>query len=290
MRKLKLFYRKYFTPVTIMLVPHTRHRSFSLRLPLVGLYSMFFLCFVGAGYLIVASMQAAKYYQTRAKLAHVNSQFREIEDTLASLKESETRFRKLFSLDSKKAVMDAVVTDAAVMEDTGSIDMQALKKQIDASTRSVGDIRQYLAEKKNTYLTTPVGWPVNGHITSGFGLRQHPVLGKLMFHSGLDISTPSGTPVHATADGVVSFSGWEGRGGNTVVIEDGNGFRTAFAHNSGNNVKVGQRVRRGDIVAYSGATGAATGPHVHYEVWKNGKSVNPVEYLKGWVDKDNSKN
>ncbi len=283
MRKLKLFCRKYFTPVTILLVPHTRHRSFSLRLPLVGLYSMFFLCIVGAGYLVVASMQAAKYYQTRAKLAHVYSQFREIQDTIASLRESETRFRKLFSLKSKTDVMDAVA-----VEDIGSIDMKALKKQIDASIRSVSDIRHYLAEKKNTYLTTPIGWPVNGHITSGYGLREHPILGRLIFHSGLDISIPSGTPVRATADGVVSFSGWEGRGGNTVVIEDGNGFRTAFAHNSRNNVKVGQRVRRGDIIAYSGATGATTGPHVHYEVWKDGKSINPAEYLNGWVDKDNS--
>jgi murein DD-endopeptidase MepM/ murein hydrolase activator NlpD len=283
MRKLKLFLRNYFTPVTILLVPHTRHRSFSLRLPLVGLYSMFFLSIVGACFLAVASMQAAKYYRARAELAHVNSQFREIESSIVSLKESETKFRKLFSLKSKEVVMDAVV-----MEDTGSIDMKTLKKQIDASIRSVSDIRHYLAEQKDVYLTTPIGWPVKGRITSGYGLREHPILGKLMFHSGLDISTASGTPVRATAEGVVSFSGWEGRGGNTVVIEDGNGFRTAFAHNSRNNVKVGQRIRRGDIIAYSGETGAATGPHVHYEVWKDGKSVNPVDYLKGWVEKENS--
>jgi murein DD-endopeptidase MepM/ murein hydrolase activator NlpD len=286
MHKIRLFFRKHFTPVTIMLVPHTRFRSYSVRLPVVGLYTMFFLSLVGSGYVVVASMQAAKYYRTKANLAHVksqfaqiNSQYAEINNTLISLKESEVKFRKLFSLKSKKDVMDAVVT-----EDTGSIDMHALQKQIDASIRSVSEIRHYLAEQKDVYLSTPIGWPVRGHITSGYGLREHPLLGKRMLHSGLDISTPTGTPVRATAEGVVSFSGWEGRGGNTVVVEDGNGFRTAYAHNSNNIVKVGQRVRRGDVIAYSGSTGAATGPHVHYEVMKNGKSVDPSEYLRRWVD------
>jgi murein DD-endopeptidase MepM/ murein hydrolase activator NlpD len=85
---------------------------------------------------------------------------------------------------------------------------------------------------------------------------------------------------------VVSFSGWEGRGGYTVVIENGNGFRTAYAHNRSNTVKVGQRVRRGEVIAYSGSSGASTGPHVHYEVWKNGESVNPSEYMSRWVDKN----
>jgi murein DD-endopeptidase MepM/ murein hydrolase activator NlpD len=286
MHKIRLFFRKHFTPVTIMLVPHTRFRSYSVRLPVIGLYTMFFLSLVGTGYVVVASMQAAKYYRAKANLAHVksqfaqiNSQYAEINNTLISLRESEAKFRKLFSLKSKKDVMDVVV-----MEDTGSVDMKALQKQIDASIRSVGEIRNYLAEQKDMYLSTPIGWPVRGHITSGYGMREHPLLGKRIFHSGLDISVPTGTPVRATAEGVVSFSGWEGRGGNTVVIEDGNGFRTAYAHNGNNIVKVGHRVRRGDVIAYSGSTGAATGPHVHYEVWKNGRSVDPSEYLRRWVE------
>jgi murein DD-endopeptidase MepM/ murein hydrolase activator NlpD len=274
MHKIRLFLRKNLTPVTIMLVPHTRYRSFSVKLPLIGLYSMLFMSIVGTGYMVAASMQAAKYYRTKAKLVHVSSQVAEIKSTLGSLKESESRFRKIFSLKSKKEVMEAVVT-----EDTGAIDMNALKKQIDASIKSVSEIRHYLAEQKDVYLSTPVGWPVTGHITSGFGLREHPLLGKRIFHSGVDISITPGTPVRATADGVACFSGWEGRGGNTVVVEDGNGFRTVYAHNRNNNIKVGQRVRRGDVIAYSGSTGAATGPHVHYEVLKNGKSVDPSNYL-----------
>jgi murein DD-endopeptidase MepM/ murein hydrolase activator NlpD len=274
MHRVRQFLRKHFTPVTIMLVPHTRCRSFSIKLPVIGLCAMMLMSIIGTGYMVAASMQAAKYYRTKERLAHVSSQFAQIKQTLSSLQESENRFRKLFSLKSKKDVMEAVVT-----EDTGSIDMNALKKQIDASIKSVSEIRQYLAEQKDAYLSTPLGWPVKGHITSGFGMREHPLLGKRVFHSGIDISIPQGTPVRTTADGVVSFSGWEGRGGNTVVIEDGNGFRTAYAHNSKNIVKVGQRVRRGDVIASSGSSGSATGPHVHYEVLKNGKSVDPAKYL-----------
>lgn len=279
MQKIRMFVRKYFTPVTIMLVPHTRFRSFSIKMPVIGLYAMLFMSIVGGVYLVAASLQAAKYYQAKARLAYVNSQFAEIENTLGSLKESENRFRRLFSLESKKDVMDAVVT-----EDSGSVNMEALKKEIDASIRSVSEIRAYLEEQKDVYVSTPIGWPVEGRISSGYGMRRHPILGRHMFHSGMDISISSGTPVRATADGVVSYSGWEGRGGNTVVIENGNGFRTAFAHNRRNSVKVGQRVKRGDVVAYVGSTGVSSGPHVHYEVWKNGKSVNPSEYLHGWVD------
>lgn len=279
MHKIRMFFRKNFTPVTIMLVPHTRFRSYSIKLPVFGLYLILLLSIVGSVYLVAASLQAAKFYQTKAKLAYVNSQFAEINNTLSSLKESESKFRKLFSLESKKDVMDAMVE-----EDTGSVNMRALKKQIDASIKSVSEIRQYLSEQKDIYLSTPIGWPAEGRISSKYGIRKHPLLGRRMFHSGVDISMPSGTPLRATAEGVVSFTGWEGRGGNTVVIEDGNGFRTAFAHNRENTVKVGQRVQRGDVIAYSGSTGAASGPHVHYEVWKNGASVDPAQYLNRWVE------
>ncbi|HOP39505.1 MAG TPA: M23 family metallopeptidase [Geobacteraceae bacterium] len=279
MQRIRLFIRKYFTPVTIMLVPHTRFRSFSVKVPVIGLYVMLFLSVVGGIFLVMASLQAAKYYQTKAKLAYVNSQYAEIKSTLSSLKESENRFRKLFSLESKKDVMDAMV-----VEDTGSVNMEALKKEIESSIKTVSEIREYLEEQKDVYLSTPIGWPVEGRITSGYGLRKHPILGRHMFHSGIDISTQTGSPVCATADGVVSYSGWESRGGNTVVIENGNGFRTAYAHNRRNAVNVGQRVKRGDVIAFVGSTGVASGPHVHYEVWKNGKSVDPSEYLRRWVD------
>ncbi len=105
--------------------------------------------------------------------------------------------------------------------------------------------------------------------------------GENEFHSGIDISTNPGNPVRATADGIVSFSGWSGGSGNLVGLEHGHGFSTFYAHNRINAVKVGQKVHRGDVISYVGSTGNSTGPHVHYEIWKDGRHVNPQKYVEG---------
>ena len=120
-----------------------------------------------------------------------------------------------------------------------------------------------------------------GTISSSYGKREHPRSGKDEFHSGIDISTSPGNPIRATADGIVSFSGWSSGNGNLVVLEHGFGFSTFYAHNKMNTVKVGQKVSRDEVVGYLGSTGNTTGPHVHYEVWKDGRSVNPHTYIKG---------
>jgi murein DD-endopeptidase MepM/ murein hydrolase activator NlpD len=95
----------------------------------------------------------------------------------------------------------------------------------------------------------------------------------------VDISVPPGSKVSATANGIVSFSGWAENSGIVVVVEHGRGFSTAYAHNQKTLVTVGQQVVRGDPVALSGSTGISTGPHVHYEIWKNGRHTDPAGYL-----------
>ena len=95
----------------------------------------------------------------------------------------------------------------------------------------------------------------------------------------MDISCSMKTPIHATADGVVSHSGWVNGSGQVVILEHGCGFSTIYAHNSSNVVRAGQKVHKGDIVAYVGMTGKTTGPHVHYEIWKDGRTINPQPYL-----------
>ena len=102
---------------------------------------------------------------------------------------------------------------------------------------------------------------------------------EIRFHTGVDISVPPGTKVSATADGIVSFAGWTEKSGIVVVVEHGRGFSTAYAHNQKASVKVGQRVVRGESIALSGATGVSTGPHVHYEIWKNGRHTDPADFL-----------
>jgi len=117
-------------------------------------------------------------------------------------------------------------------------------------------------------------WPVQGRVSSRYGTRW----GRM--HYGLDIAVPTGTPVRASAAGTVTYAGSMGSYGLLVIIDHGNRVETRYAHNSRIVVKVGQRVKRGDIIAYSGNTGNSTGPHVHFEIRYRGTAVNPENYLK----------
>jgi murein DD-endopeptidase MepM/ murein hydrolase activator NlpD len=116
-------------------------------------------------------------------------------------------------------------------------------------------------------------WPVQGVLTSGFGWRW----GRM--HEGIDLAVPVGTPVVAAAAGTVIVAGWFGGYGNLVVVDHGNGFSTAYGHNTSVTVGVGQLVAQGQLISYSGSTGHSTGPHVHFEVRVNGTAVDPLGYL-----------
>lgn len=122
--------------------------------------------------------------------------------------------------------------------------------------------------------------PIQGYITSDFGLRLHPVYKRPIFHTGTDFSAPVGTRVLATADGVVASSGFDKGYGKKVVIDHGFGYQTIYAHLSKAVVRQGQHIRRGDVIAFSGNTGLSTGPHLHYEVRKDNIVVNPTAYFQ----------
>lgn len=276
MQKLRPLLKKLSTTVTIMLVPHSMGRSLNLRMPyaLLGLLLMF--AGVGAVYTVSLTYHALGLYEMKQKYVHMSSQFQEMKSTINSLKNSESEFKRLFSLGSRKKVLDAM--DAP--RDDGSINIEELKLQVKESMAAVSEIREYMAKERDVYRATPQGVPVEGHVTSGFGMRVHPKSGRNQFHSGMDLNAQRGTPVHATADGIVSFSGWSRGSGNIVVIEHGHGFSTVYAHNTKNLAQVGQTVRRGQEISTAGSTGVSTGPHVHYEVWKNGECINPASFTK----------
>lgn len=138
---------------------------------------------------------------------------------------------------------------------------------------------EYFEDKRSLYASTPSIWPTRGWVTSHFGNRMSPFSGIVKFHEGIDIAAQTGTPIMAPADGVVIKAGFVTGYGNLLELSHGYGIKTAFAHNSRLNVKAGQRVKRGDVIAYVGDTGSSTGPHLHYEVRKNGLPVNPVRYM-----------
>ncbi|NCC28838.1 MAG: M23 family metallopeptidase [Gammaproteobacteria bacterium] len=141
-------------------------------------------------------------------------------------------------------------------------------------------IEDVIMDKDLTAQAMPAGWPVrSGYITSRFGFRVHPIKKKRLFHEGVDFASPRGTAIVAVADGVVTFSGRKGGYGRMVDIRHVNGLVTRYAHNQDNLVKEGQMVRQGQKIATVGSSGTATGPHVHFEVLKDGKAVDPFRYI-----------
>lgn len=274
MYKLKRFVKRLFTPITILLVPHTSRKTLSIKMPSIGIFTFVLMSIIGVVYVFSVAVDAFEYHRMKERLGYYKGQFLDLKTTISALKKAETEFKRLFSLKSKEDVLENLNSS-----DSGSVDMEVLRSQIRKTVETVSEIKDYLSQQRDVYMATPKGWPVSGRITSGYSSRVHPITGEPDFHAGLDIAAPPDTPVRVTADGVVSFSAWSGISGNMVVIEHGFGYSTFYAHNKRNNVRVGQRVARGDVIAYLGSTGGATGPHLHYEVWKNGSPVNPGVFL-----------
>jgi murein DD-endopeptidase MepM/ murein hydrolase activator NlpD len=121
-----------------------------------------------------------------------------------------------------------------------------------------------------------LGAPVAGRITSGYGLRRHPILGFTRMHAGIDFGAAWGSPVYAVTDGTVSYAGWHGGHGNYVRLEHGGGIGTGYGHMSRIAVSPGMQVRRGQVIGYVGSSGLSTGPHLHYELYRNGQTVDPM--------------
>ena len=184
--------------------------------------------------------------------------------------------------DEKSPVAVAMVQSPAITNTNYLKDvLNQLETTISAEKLEFVDISNNVTETVSNYNSMPSIWPVKGRVTSTFGSREDPINGSNAYHGALDISVPEGTEVKATASGTVIASEYNAGGyGYMVKIDHGNGYVTLYAHNSSLNVSVGDQVEKGDIIAFSGNTGRSTGPHVHYEVIKNGESVDPMDYFK----------
>jgi len=165
-----------------------------------------------------------------------------------------------------------------------SIALVSLKNRIAAQNASYKEIGNLIANKEKLLAATPAIQPVSNkdldRVASGFGYRIDPIYKTVKFHAGLDFTAPQGTPIYATADGVVKTAGFSDGGyGNHVVINHGYGYETLYGHMYRVKVRSGQRLKRGDLIGYVGSTGKSTGPHCHYEVHKNGQKLDPVYFF-----------
>ncbi len=159
--------------------------------------------------------------------------------------------------------------------------LDRLSREIERQQERLSALENLLLDRKLSAAVTPSGWPVEGGwISSGFGVRADPFNGHQSQHEGVDIASNMGSPVHAVGDGVVSHSGERAGYGLLVEITHESGLVTRYAHTSAVLVKVGDRVQKGQSIALVGSSGRSTGPHLHFEVVRNGTAVNPMRYLQ----------
>ena len=188
------------------------------------------------------------------------------------------RYEELENLDNAELVMAT----------TQKMDMLARKLYI--QSKSFDEIVDFYKNHEDMLRHLPAIQPVSNkdlkRTASGFGYRIHPIYQTRIFHDGMDFSCDIGTPVYATADGVVKNARWERGYGYIVTIDHGYGYETRYAHLKSFNVKRGQKVVRGETIALSGNTGRSSGPHVHYEVLQRGRPVNPANYYFMDLDAD----
>ena len=161
--------------------------------------------------------------------------------------------------------------------------IELIEKKLASQSKSFDQVFDLTKEKQKMIKSIPSIQPVSNRdltrIASGFGLRMHPIYKILKMHKGMDFTAPIGTEIYATGDGVVEKVGWVGGYGKTIMINHGFGYKTRYAHCSKYKCRKGQKVKRGDLIGFVGNTGQSTGPHLHYEVFKNKKQINPVNFF-----------
>jgi murein DD-endopeptidase MepM/ murein hydrolase activator NlpD len=157
--------------------------------------------------------------------------------------------------------------------------LKQIQAEFEVSAQQLSVLESMLFEKELEQKSQPTTRPSDGYVTSGFGYRMHPVLGGRAHHNGIDFDANIGDPVRSAGNGLVKYAGWKTGFGNVVEIDHQNGYVTVYGHNSAFTVKEGDVVRAGQVVAKAGSTGRSTGPHVHFEVHKEGRPVNPQAFL-----------
>jgi murein DD-endopeptidase MepM/ murein hydrolase activator NlpD len=188
-----------------------------------------------------------------------------------------------FNFDQPPPVGGVEVTDGSssyAIPQTLDTSISQLASQFETQQAQLKAMQSLLLNARIDSNLKPTGMPADGYISSYFGVRADPFDGLAARHTGLDIAAPRGSSIHTVAEGMVTFAGVRSGYGNVVEIDHGNGYMTRYAHASKLLVRPGEHVRVGDEIAEVGSTGRSTGAHVHFEVWHDGRVVNPLAYVK----------
>jgi hypothetical protein len=286
---------------TLLLVPHDGSRSF-----VIGLSRRFFIAILFTLTVTLTwggfSIHYFKDYQEtlleneilKGKLQYFLSEMTSIKKKAQNIEVIDQQLRELFYVDLDEVIPQSEVSGGPSISDMVQVasllrenhdpvtyqfkkDMDTLDEVITRTDKGLDEIDDYLKRQREIWQATPSIWPAPGRITSKYGYRNFK--GKKEFHHGVDIRNRRGTPIRATADGKVTLARRSGGYGLLVVVDHGNGFQTRYAHLKKIPVKKGDRLEKGDIVGYMGATGKATGTHLHYEVRMLTRSIDPLNYM-----------
>lgn len=301
---------------TIMIIPHTGEKPLTIRVSAFLVKSM--VVIIGlCGLLGVLFINSYRNYQAEAAdyqyLLDENRQLQEkilffadttqkLQARLEEIQSLDSTIRDMLDLQSSQSTEIVLNLREQLAEPVlrpvlaargglgGTIEatsrqLNQMEKILPLQEQSLSSLEVAVVDYKNRLAATPSIWPTRGHITSPYGYRRSPFGYGNDFHSGIDIGAPLGTPIYATARGVVKSIRYTSGYGRHILIDHGYGFTTLYAHLYRYTVRVGQKVERGDMIGYVGNSGRSTGPHLHYEVRINGSPRNPVPYLTPPDDK-----
>jgi murein DD-endopeptidase MepM/ murein hydrolase activator NlpD len=301
----KRFSQKGREKLTVMLIPHSEKKIFNFQ---ISIFTISFLFLIFVGILLSFFIATSRYTLAKREIegleksqegnAVVLQQFRE---EINSLDQSVLEYREnikniinllgasqsenIFGLGGPETEIKNL-SEIIGMKNKNDyrVDLETAKRinaDINASKRVLQNFQKFLRAREEIIQKIPNNWPVigGGFITSPYGMRRSPFTGKWAMHQGVDISWWPGAPIRATADGVVVFAGMKGGYGRTVQIQHEYGFQTLYAHCSRLAVFEGKKVKKGEIIAFIGRTGRATGFHLHYEVRIGTKAVDPMIFM-----------
>jgi murein DD-endopeptidase MepM/ murein hydrolase activator NlpD len=283
---------------TLLILQHSRRRFHKLQLSrgflfcLAALAGAALLAGLGAPHLVFKVLAQAAVvdrlvqdnHRLRESTAQFESTLAEISERLDDFQDRSERMAVLLGVEelpSNQPSGGPGEVPAAQAHGLTLFDqeLEAIRSRTSILDQSLEQLDEAFRERLRLLSSTPSIMPVQGWFSHGFGWRKDPMTGKRQFHRGIDIVADAGTPIRAPADGVITRTARVSDYGKMVDMSHGFGYSTRYGHMSEILVRTGQRVRRGDVIGRVGSTGRSTGPHLHYEVFRDGRRVNPWKYL-----------
>lgn len=296
--------------ISIVIVPEKSTRIRRLNISYLTLYLVISVLLVGLG---AIGFVIFNYHHLQEENKAINnltmenqmlyaehksmkSEIRSISNELEELRNLDARIRMMIGLSVQEDPFSAMggpdeenIDEAFDLNNSNQLArLKEIREKIIADARynvqeqekSMVKLKDYMESQQSLLSSTPSIWPVKGFISSGFGPRKSPFTGRLTMHEGIDIAGPDGSAILATADGVITRSEYNKYGyGNLIEINHGYGYSTKYGHLKKRVVKIGDKVKRGQVIGYRGNTGRSKGTHLHYEVSINNVPVNPLNYI-----------